>query len=135
MYMKLKLTQVNQNQRELDWEVLKVRYQLSSATNSLTGFCAPLAVTVAWLTSGYWVEEWLPQMMTFFTSLTWTLSLSEIWPKALLWSSLVRQVMFFSGIEGANSFKMRAFVFAGLATTSTCINNSDYQFWVAFFIR
>ena len=29
--------------------------------------------------------------------------------------------MFFSGIEGANSFKMRALVFAGLATTSTCI--------------
>ena len=22
---------------------------------------------VAWLTSGYWVEEWLPQMMVFFT--------------------------------------------------------------------
>ena len=29
--------------------------------------------------------------------------------------------MFFSGIEGANSFKVRALVFAGLATTSTCI--------------
>ena len=29
--------------------------------------------------------------------------------------------MFFSGIEGANSFKMRAMVFAGLATTSTYI--------------
>ena len=29
--------------------------------------------------------------------------------------------MFFSGIEGANSFKMRALVFVGLATTSTCI--------------
>ena len=29
--------------------------------------------------------------------------------------------MFFYGIEGANSFKMRALVFAGLATTSTCI--------------
>ena len=29
--------------------------------------------------------------------------------------------MFFSGIEGANSFKMRALVFAGLETTSTYI--------------
>ena len=29
--------------------------------------------------------------------------------------------MFFFGIEGENSFKMRALVFAGLATTSTCI--------------
>ena len=29
--------------------------------------------------------------------------------------------MFFSGIEGANSFKMSALVFDGLAKTSTCI--------------
>lgn len=28
--------------------------------------------------------------------------------------------MFFSGIDGANSFKIKALVFAGLATTKTC---------------
>ena len=50
-----------------------------------------------------------------------TFSLSAIWLNALLWSSRVRHVMFFSGIEGANSFKMRALVFVGLATTSTCL--------------
>lgn len=77
-------------------------------------------VTVAWLTSGYWVEEWFPHMMTFFTLLTSTFSLSEIWPRALLWSRRVRHVMFFSGIEGANSFRTNALVFAGFATTRTC---------------
>ena len=41
------------------------------------------------------------------------------WPSALLWSRRVRQVMFSAGMEGAFSFKMRAFVLAGLATTST----------------
>lgn len=59
-------------------------------------------------------------MITFLTSLTWTFNLSEICPNALLWSSLVKQVMFFSGMEGANSFKIKALVFAGLATTKTC---------------
>ena len=95
-------------------------YHASSAISSRTGF-SPLEVfTVAWLTSGYWVDEWLPQIITFFTSLTWTLSLSEIWPRALLWSRRVKQVTFLSGIDGANSFKIRALVFAGLATTRTC---------------
>jgi hypothetical protein len=56
-------------------------------------------------------------MITFFTSLICIFSGSESMPKARLWSSLVRQVMFFAGIEGANSFRISAFVFAGLATT------------------
>ena len=38
---------------------------------------------VPWLTSGYWVEEWLPQMITFCTSLTETLAFSAICPRAL----------------------------------------------------
>lgn len=95
-------------------------YQASSATSSRTGFSPDGVFTVAWLTSGYWVDEWFPQIIAFLTSETWTFSLSEIWPKALLWSSLVKQVMFFSGIDGANSFKINALVFAGLATTKTC---------------
>ena len=94
----------------------------SSGTTSLTGFHPLPVFTVAWLASGYWVEEWFPQMITFFTSPTWTFSLSEIWPRALLWSSLVRQLMFFSGIEGdAKCFKISALVLAGFATTSTCM--------------
>ena len=31
---------------------------------------APSLLMVPWLTSGYWVDEWLPQMMTFFTAST-----------------------------------------------------------------
>ena len=46
--------------------------------------------------------------------------LSTTWPRARLWSKRVRQVMFSAGMEGAFSFKMSAFVLAGLATTSTC---------------
>ena len=97
-----------------------LRYQWSSATCSLTDLSPFLVVKVAWLTSGYWVVEWFPHMITFLISLTWIFNLSAIWPKALLWSSHVRHVMFFFGIEGANCFKMSALVFAGLATTNTC---------------
>ena len=94
-------------------------YHASSPTSPRTGFSPAGVLTVAWLTSGYWVEEWFPHMITFLTSDTWTFSLSETWPSALLWSSLVKQLMFFSGIDGANSFRIKAFVFAGLATTKT----------------
>ena len=45
---------------------------------------------------------------------------SPTWPRARLWSRRVRQVMFSAGMEGAFSFRISAFVFAGLATTSTC---------------
>ena len=91
----------------------------SFLTSSRTGFSPDEVCTLAWLTSGYCVDEWFPQMITFLTSDTGTLNLSEIWPKALLWSSLVRQVMFFSGMDGANSFRINALVFAGFATTRT----------------
>ncbi len=95
-------------------------YQASSATAERTDFTPSGPSTTAWLTSGYWEDEWLPQMMTFFTDETATPNRSATWPRALLWSSLVRHVMFFSGIEGANSFNISAFVFAGFATTRTC---------------
>ena len=79
-----------------------------------------LPFTVPWFTSGYCELLWLPQMVTFLTSVTGTLARSAIWPSALLWSRRVRQVMFSLGILGAFSFRTRALVFAGLATTSTC---------------
>ena len=46
----------------------------SSLTTCLMG-CPP---TVPWLTSGYCVEEWLPQIMAFFTSVTGLPVFSEI---------------------------------------------------------
>lgn len=94
-------------------------YHSSLATSARTGFSPAGVLTLAWLTSGYWVDEWFPQMITFLTSDTGTFNLSETWPRALLWSNLVKQEMFFSGIEGANSFRISALVLAGLATTKT----------------
>lgn len=44
--------------------------QLSSLTACLIGCCPSGKLTVPWLTSGYWVDEWFPQMMTFSTSCT-----------------------------------------------------------------
>lgn len=41
--------------------------QASSFTASYAPISAPCTSTLAWCTSGYWVDEWLPQMMTFFT--------------------------------------------------------------------
>lgn len=103
-----------------DRDILQKLYHASSATSSRTDFSSPDDnLTVAWLTSGYCVDEWLPQIITFLTSDTWTFNLSEIWPNALLWSNLVKQEIFLSGMEGANSFKISALVFAGLATTKT----------------
>lgn len=46
------------------------------------------------------------------------------WARALLWSSRVSAVMFSAGIEGACSLSIKAFVFAGLATTRTCSQKS-----------
>ena len=41
-------------------------------SSSLTSSRTDLPPAVAWLTSGYWVDEWLPQMMQFLTSETGT---------------------------------------------------------------
>lgn len=50
----------------------------SFLTSSRTGFSPDEVCTLAWLTSGYCVDEWFPQMITFLTSDTGTLNLSEI---------------------------------------------------------
>mmetsp|Transcript_2223 Transcript_2223/g.5243 ORF Transcript_2223/g.5243 Transcript_2223/m.5243 type:complete len:228 (+) Transcript_2223:452-1135(+) len=54
-----------------------------------------------WLTSGYCVEEWLPQIMQFLTSRTGTPVFCDTCPSARLWSRRVRQVTFLVGILGA----------------------------------
>lgn len=43
------------------------------------------------------------------------------WPRARLWSRRVMAVMFSAGMEGAFSFRIRALVLAGLATTRICV--------------
>ena len=41
-----------------------------SQASSLTACAAATPSMVAWCQSGYWVLEWLPQIVTFFTSVT-----------------------------------------------------------------
>ena len=60
--------------------------QWSSFTASNIGVSLPLMFTVAERTSGNWVEEWLPQMMMFFTASGDTFSREAICPLARLWS-------------------------------------------------
>ena len=86
--------------------------------------CPPNATDLplikALLTSGNWVEEWFPQMMTRETSLTATLFLAANWLMARFWSKRVIAVKFLAGIVGAaNLAAIRALVLAGLPTTKT----------------
>lgn len=52
--------------------------KLSSLTASLIDMHPCGILTVPWLTSGYWVDEWFPQIMMFFTSSTWVPTLIAI---------------------------------------------------------
>ena len=49
---------------------------------------------------GYWVNEWFPKITTPLTSSILDEDLETIWLIALLWSNLVKQVIFFFGISG-----------------------------------
>lgn len=57
------------------------------------GQSQPPALPLATRTST-WVEEWLPQMITFLTLVLCTPLRSDSWPSARLWSRRVRHVMF-----------------------------------------
>lgn len=74
---------------------------------------------VPWLTSGYYVLEWLPQIATFLTSVILTLFLPANYDNALLWSKRVKQLKLRLSIDGAECWRIKQFVFAGLATTTT----------------
>src|SRR5215472_15383783 len=52
--------------------------------DSSTSFTAGLPFTVAALMSGYWVEEWLPQMVMRLMSVTWLPVLAASCPRARL---------------------------------------------------
>eukprot|EP00516_Mucochytrium_quahogii_P004462 CAMPEP_0203755786 /NCGR_PEP_ID=MMETSP0098-20131031/9169_1 /ASSEMBLY_ACC=CAM_ASM_000208 /TAXON_ID=96639 /ORGANISM=" , Strain NY0313808BC1" /LENGTH=151 /DNA_ID=CAMNT_0050647381 /DNA_START=52 /DNA_END=503 /DNA_ORIENTATION=- len=93
--------------------------QLSSlmASRALTSF--PPMLTTALLRSGYWVEEWFPQITQLRTALFGTPRRAATCACALFWSSLVRAVKFWGGMEGAYFLQMKALVFAGFPTTTT----------------
>src|SRR5258705_13974778 len=73
----------------------------------------------AWNTSGYWVAEWLPQIVTFRIDETGLFPLAASCELARLWSSRIMPVNCVGFRLGAFFIAMRQFVFAGLPTTNT----------------
>mmetsp|Transcript_18337 Transcript_18337/g.47251 ORF Transcript_18337/g.47251 Transcript_18337/m.47251 type:complete len:218 (+) Transcript_18337:555-1208(+) len=87
----------------------------SDLSSSATG----TPFTVACVQSGNCVAEWLPQMTACFTSSTDAPTRIASCECSRLWSRRVRAVMLPRGMVGAAlSARMRAFVFAGLPTTT-----------------
>src|SRR5690606_25436440 len=75
--------------------------------------------TSQWTRSGYWVVEWLPQMVIFLMAVTGLPSFWASWVTARLWSSRVIAVKFLGSVPAALLTAIRALVLAGLPTTST----------------
>ena len=80
--------------------------------------------TSALTRSGYWVGEWLPQIVIFVISVTATPSLLASWEIARLWSRRIIAVKRSRGTSGAFDIAIRAFVLAGLPTTSTLMSSA-----------
>src|SRR5690606_38246407 len=73
--------------------------------------------TSAWKASGYWVAEWLPQMVMRVTSATGTPSLAATWALARLWSRRGMAVNRRGSMPGALRWAMGQLGLAGLPTT------------------
>src|ERR1700704_6394382 len=73
----------------------------------------------AWNTSGYWVAEWFPQMVTLRIELKGSPIFCAIWATARLWSRRIIAVNCAGFRPGAFFMAMRQLVLAGLPTTST----------------
>ncbi len=99
----------------------------SSQAWSLISSAAFLPATSAWKMSGYWVAEWLPQMVSFLTSLTVTPVFLASWATARLWSRRVIAVKRSAGTSGALRWAIRALVFAGLPTTRTLMSSAAFS--------
>ena len=84
-----------------------------------TSALAALPSTVACDRSGYWVAEWLPQMVIRLTALTWWPVRAASCAQARLWSSRVMAEKLRGFMSGAFDEAIRALVFAGFPTTST----------------
>ena len=74
--------------------------------------------------SGYWVGEWLPQVVIRLTAETGTPSLLASCEIARLWSRRIIAVKRSFGTSGAFDIAISAFVFAGLPTTSTLTSSA-----------
>src|SRR3546814_17351695 len=84
--------------------------QAWSPTTS-AAFLPPIS---AWKTSGYWVAEWLPQIVIFLMSLTLAPVFEASCELARLWSRRVSAENRSSGMSGALVIAMSALVLAGL---------------------
>src|SRR3712207_9123895 len=67
----------------------------------------------AWKMSGYWVAEWLPQIVIFLMSVTAAPVLAASCEIARLWSSRVSAVNRSLGMSGALLIAISALVLAG----------------------
>lgn len=78
-------------------------------------------------TSGYWVAEWLPQMVIWLIALTLTPVFCASWATARLWSSRVRALNRRFGMSGALLIAISALVLAGLPVTSTLTSSAAWS--------
>ena len=76
----------------------------------------PAILTRAWFTSGYCVDEWLPQMVQPWTAEGGTRRRMAIWDWERLASRRVRAVKLPLGMEGAHCCATQQLVLAGLPT-------------------
>src|SRR4249920_1071178 len=74
---------------------------LSSQAWSLISSAAFLPSTSAWNRSGYWLAEWLPQIVMCLTEVTATPVFFATWLIARLWSSRVSALNRPLGMSGA----------------------------------
>ena len=89
----------------------------SSQSWSPTTSAALRPPTSAWNRSGYWVAEWLPQIVIFVMSVTGAPVFAASCEIARLWSSRVSAENRSRGMSGALLIAIRALVFAGLPVT------------------
>src|SRR4051812_36715667 len=84
----------------------------SSQAWSLIRDAAFLPFTSAWKMSGYWVAEWLPQIVILVTSVTMLPVLAASWATARLWSSRVMAVNRSGAMPSALFMAIRQLVLA-----------------------
>ena len=99
----------------------------AGSTTSSAGRQPPSTRTRAWVRSGNWVAEWLPQIVTPSTSVTATPARAASCATARLWSRRVRAVNRSAGTSGAWAAAISALVLAGLPTTTTRTSSAAWS--------
>src|SRR4051812_42539045 len=101
----------------------------SSHSWSLTTSAAFLPPTSAWKMSGYWVAEWLPQIVILVMSVTGAPVLAASCEIARLWSRRVRAEKRSFGVSGALGIAISAVGFAGVAGAPVRAASAAALFW------